>query len=270
MIDIAVVGDILREAASTIIEPRFARLRDDEISEKAPGEVVTVADQEAETFITRHLRELLPGVPVVGEEAVSEDPGLIHALTSAPLAWLVDPLDGTANFTHGDDRWAVMAALVQDGETIASAIYRHTDHRLYLAERGNGACCNGVRLSAPAPANVSAGDLRGAVLTRFLTVDERTTMLPRLARIGEVTAGFNCAGYEYPTIADGEENFALFQRTLPWDHAPGALLLTEAGGVARHPDGSTYRPDTPRRGLLLASSPHVWTCIRDVLYPDQT
>ncbi|MEU7895344.1 inositol monophosphatase family protein [Nonomuraea sp. NPDC049152] len=60
---------------------------------------------------------------------------------------------------------------------------------------------------------------------------------------------------------------ALFQRTLPWDHAPGALLLTEAGGVARRPDGSPYRPADPRSGLLDAADETCWNTVRALLLP---
>lgn len=91
-------------------------------------------------------------------------------------------------------------------------------------------------------------------------------MVPRFDRFAEVTGGYHCAGYEYPAIIDDQQQFALFQRLMPWDHAPGALLLTEAGGVALHPDGRPFRPDTTQRGLLLASNPATWECVRDELY----
>lgn len=54
-----------------------------------------------------------------------------------------------------------------------------------------------------------------------------------------------CAGFDYPRLVAGEQDFVLYQRTLPWDHAPGALLLTEAGGLARRPDGTPTGPPTP-------------------------
>jgi fructose-1,6-bisphosphatase/inositol monophosphatase family enzyme len=91
-------------------------------------------------------------------------------------------------------------------------------------------------------------------------------MVPRFGQFATVTPGYSCAGYEYPAIVDGQQEFALFQRLMPWDHAAGTLLLTEAGGVARHPDGQLFRPDHTRRGLLLASSQAAWKTVRDILY----
>jgi fructose-1,6-bisphosphatase/inositol monophosphatase family enzyme len=259
------VGEILREVTATTIVPRFRTLGDHEIDEKSPGEVVTVADREAEDIITTRLNALLPGVPVVGEEAVSETPALLDAIRTEPLAWLVDPLDGTSNFTNGDPHWATMIALVRDGATVASWVYRHGDDRLYLAEHGGGTWSDGTRLTCP-DGRQDVQALRGAVLARFLTDEERAHMLPRFDQFETVTGGFSCAGYEYPAIIEGQQEFALFQRLMPWDHAPGTLLLTEAGGVARHPDGRPFHPDHTRRGLLLASSAEAWDEVHHILY----
>ncbi len=261
------VAGILREAAITVIAPRFRMLADSDITEESPGEVVTTADRDAEARISARLQTLLPGVPVVGEEAVADDPSLVAAISTEPYAWLVDPLDGTANYTEGNPHWAVMAALLRYGQTVASWMYRHTDDRLFLAELGGGAWSNGERMRCHVPPG-NAQSLRGAVLARFLTDDERSRMTPRFGQFAAVGGGYLCTGYEYPAIIDGSQDFALFQRLLPWDHAPGALLLTEAGGEASHPDGTPYQPGTRQRGLLLASNLAVWTTVRDVLYGD--
>ena len=262
------VADVIREATTRLIVPRFRTLQASEIEEKAPGETVTIADREAEAFIATRLQAILPGVPVVGEEAVAADPDLILALESAPLAWLVDPLDGTSNFASGDPHWATMIALVANGEAVQSWIYRHGDQALYAAERGSGTRRNGEHLvcNPPSP-DLTA--LRGAILARFLTDEERVSVLPKSEVFAEVLPGFKCSGYEYPAIIENMQQFALFQRLLPWDHAPGALLLREAGGVASLVDGSPYEARTRRRGMLLANSPAIWKVVREALYGER-
>jgi len=72
--------------------------------------------------------------------------------------------------------------------------------------------------------------------------------------VSSLGPGRVCAGVDYPLTAEGEQDFVLFWRTLPWDHAPGALLVTEAGGVVAHTDGASYRPGIAREGLIAASS----------------
>jgi fructose-1,6-bisphosphatase/inositol monophosphatase family enzyme len=67
-----------------------------------------------------------------------------------------------------------------------------------------------------------------------------------------------CAAEQYPRIILGVNDLTLFERTLPWDHAAGVLCLTEAGGVATRFDGSPYRVDDLRSGLIAASTPALW------------
>lgn len=255
---------ILQEVADAVIVPRFRALADGDISEKSPGEVVTIADREAEELIAPRLRELLD-VPVIGEEAAALDPGLLAAGRAAPAAWLVDPLDGTANFVAGRPEWAVMAALVRDGLTVAAWIVRPGDNRSYVAERGSGTWRNGTRVRRePAPADLAR--LRGTTYTRFLDPARRARVESAAPLFAEFGPGAFCAGFDYPRLLEGETDFLLFWRTLPWDHAPGAFLLAEAGSTARRPDGSAYRPGDQKEGLLSASDQQCWETVRPLLF----
>ncbi|MST32096.1 hypothetical protein GHK86_05060 [Acidimicrobiaceae bacterium USS-CC1] len=100
------------------------------------GELITVADVEAERLLTRRSTDLPPAA-VVGEEACAEDPTLLAGLRSA-LAWLVDPLDGTTSFVEDDPAWAVMVALCVQGRAVAAWIWQPTSP-MYTAEAGGGA-----------------------------------------------------------------------------------------------------------------------------------
>lgn len=201
--------------------------------------------------------------PVVGEEATSIDPGLLTALREAPAAWLVDPLDGTANFAAGRAEYAVMAALVWNAETVAAWILQPAEDAVYVAERGAGACRNGARVRRRA-ASADLTELRGAAPTRFLEPSTKATVEAAAPRFGTLRTGAACAGVEYSRLVNGDQDFALFQRTLPWDHAPGTLLLTEAGGVADHLDGFRYRPAEARPGLLNAADRPCWNTVRSI------
>jgi fructose-1,6-bisphosphatase/inositol monophosphatase family enzyme len=83
--------------------------------------------------------------------------------------------------------------------------------------------------------------------------------------LGEVLSGLKCAGVEYPDIVTGKQDFAMFKRTLPWDHAPGAFILREAGGIARRWDGTEYEPTVEGIGLLAAADEASWQRVASLM-----
>ena len=261
------VEALLREAAQRAILPRFQRLQCHEVEEKSPGELVTAADRDAEHIISAGLKALSPAALIVGEEAAAADPALLSQVFGADEVWVVDPLDGTAHFAAGRELFAVMVALVRKGEIVLSCIYEPVAGTMRIAERGAGAYADGKRVRAvdgcPPP-----GAIRGAILKRFISPADRARIEPRESTIGAVLPGLMCAGREYPAVVAGEQHFALFQRILPWDHAPGVLFAEEAGAKARWLDGSAYVPGDMRSGLLVAQNPSVWQCVRETVLAD--
>lgn len=254
------VAELIRRAAAEAILPRFRTLHSHEIEEKSPGELVTAADREAELILTRGLLELLPASVVLGEEAASVEPGLFRRLAEEADLWLVDPLDGTSNFVEGKFCFSVMVALVRGGETVASWMLDPLTDIIAVAERGSGAYLGGERI-VTSRASPAADELSGAVLTRFLPPTVRAQIEARGHRIRAMLPGLRCAGHEYPAVATGEQHFAIFWRTEPWDHAPGALFITEAGGMVARLDGTPYVPVDQLKGLLVAQNLETWRTV---------
>jgi fructose-1,6-bisphosphatase/inositol monophosphatase family enzyme len=256
--DFSTVSELLREAAATRVMPVYG-MREAQPEEKTPGEWVTTADRAGEEFLTPTLLRLIPGCKVIGEEAASSNSGLLNSLTDEGYFWLLDPLDGTANFAAGVPPFAMMIALVKDGETVASWILDPISNRLVVAEKGAGAWIDGeqIQVSSDSP---SLKHMTGAVLRRFLSQDLQDHIATVETEFGELTLGSKCAGFDYPDICTGSMHFAMYWRTLPWDHAPGVLILQEAGGIAKRLDGSSYRPsDHKGSGLLAARNEDIWS-----------
>ncbi|MET8351175.1 MULTISPECIES: inositol monophosphatase family protein [unclassified Micromonospora] len=258
------VGDLLREAADQIVLPLFRKLDEADVSEKAPGEIVTVADRRAEELISAGLRRLRPGSMVVGEEGVADDPGLLRHLRDGGDVWLVDPIDGTANFAAGRRPFALMVALLTDGRPAAGWILDPLAGILASGRADDGTLLNG-RPVGDTGAGPRMGELRGAAMTRFLPPETRDRVRAGGRRLGELLPGQHCAGREYLDILTGEQQFVLFWRTLPWDHGPGTLLVRAAGGVARRFDGVDYHPADEGHGLLVAANEQVWAEVHDAL-----
>ena len=257
------VSGILKEAADTAVTPRFRALREGDVVEKAKNELVTIADREAERLIEGRLAALLPRSRVIGEEATSADPSLLDGIDEG-LVWLVDPLDGTANFVAGRPLFATMAALLQDGVAVGAWVFNPVSGEQWVARLGGGTFCNGLRMHASPPARPAA-DMRGAVLTGFLPPEVRAQIESRQHQVAVCLPGLRCAGVEYPAIIRDEQQFAVFWRTLPWDHVPGALLLSEAGGFVGRWDGVPYHAGDAVKGLLAAGSVDAWREVQQAL-----
>ena len=244
---------LLQRVGEECVTPRFGSLSSGEVSRKQLHAPVTVADREAEERLTQELRRAYPTAVVAGEEAVAAEPALVRRAEQAEHAFVVDPVDGTRQFVRGSADHAMMLAELREGEVVRSWIWQPQHRRSYVAERGAGAWCDGRRLAAPDPDGLS--DVVSSVWPRRVLGAVRT-----LRRTG------TCCGIDYPRLAEGEADVAVFWSPRLWDHAPGSLLLTEAGGVAGSLAGAAYLPrDRQPRLLLAAGSPVALDLVRSLV-----
>lgn len=255
MTDVAApVEALIRDVAARIVMPRFRQLHADQIEEKAPDELVTVADRESEIALIAGLQAILPGSRVVGEEGVSADPSLLDGIGQG-LVWIVDPIDGTANFAAGETPFGIMVALVRDGVSEAAWLYDPVIDRLCYAARGQGAYIDGARVTA----TTSGAAMPVAGLsTKYLPPELRADIEARADGKMQCVGIPRCAAEQYPRVILGTNDLALFWRTHVWDHAPGALIVTEAGGKVARFDGTPYDVTQTGKGLIAAASPAMW------------
>ncbi|MFF9352493.1 inositol monophosphatase family protein [Streptomyces sp. NPDC014734] len=230
----------VRAAAAAEIMPRHRQLAAHEIVEKnGPHDLVTIADRLAEEHLTASLTRLLPGSVVVGEEAVHADPAVYDALRGDAPVWIVDPVDGTRQFVHGDPGFCTLVALARHGELLASWTFAPALDQMAVAVRGGGATLNGEPISSGSPAP-------GTALRVAMSHPDYTTEAQKRALLGLRTDGIDArpcgsAGLEYLAVARGEMDAVAFTWEYAWDHAAGLLLVTEAGGAQATLDGTPFR-----------------------------
>lgn len=255
------VAALMREVAAQEIMPRFRALADHDVEEKAKGDLVTIADRASEIWLTPRLEALLAGSHALGEEAAAADPSLMSRIDHDTPLWTIDPVDGTANFVAGRETFGVMLSLIERGEVARAWIYLPVTDELAVAARGEGAwwhdASGATRLDAGrSPADMTA---QGASFyVRFMPEGWKSAIAAHAEGIGR-TSSFLCSAVDYTNVARGHHDFVTYHRMLPWDHAPGSLILREAGGVIRDMEtGEDYAPRNLKGPHLIARDEESW------------
>lgn len=237
-------------------------------SKTGPHDLVTVVDEAVEGAVGSALARLLPGIPVVGEEAASADPRVLSGIGSAEALFVCDPLDGTANFAAGLPLFGTMLALIRRGEPVAAWIHDPIRRDTAIALRGEGAWVEdeeGKRRALRVAPAVPLDRMAAVIAHRMLPAERAALVRPRLGLFG---AGWElrCAAQEWRLGASGRVHALFYWRLLPWDHAPGSLIFAEAGGFVRRLDGAPYHAGVHVGGLLAAPDQESWEAVRAALF----
>ena len=261
---------VLRQAANTLILPRYKNLADADIKTKSSAtDFVTIADREAEAHITPALLDLLPGSACVGEESVAEGRTEM-ACIDARYIWTVDPIDGTRNFVSGSEHFCCMASLLDRYEPIKSWIYRPLAGDAIVATKGEG-----VRhfLADGSVQPWSARNREGALPSLQGTLNAMGFDLSIREQVRDKLRGLTgrfhlgSAGIDAAYLAFGRSDYLMHSKLTPWDTVPVVLTCQELGYHVRlGPDGKRF--DWCSKGVLMAaSSPRQWQVMADYIWP---
>jgi fructose-1,6-bisphosphatase/inositol monophosphatase family enzyme len=253
---------VMAEVAAAEVLPRFRAVVSESARTKAgPDDLVTDADIGAEHALGVALARLLPGVVMVGEEAVSADPAVLERLSGDDLIAVVDPVDGTWNFAHGLPIFGMILALVQGGRTLAGVIHYPVTGDFIAARPGGGAwhiAADGARTRLSVAAAAPVAELSGFIAPRRMDGAEHYALRSLQFR---ATQTLRCSAWEYRAICSGAMGFTLTEGLMPWDHAAGVLIHAEAGGHSALLDGTPYHPGLTAGHLLLAPDAATWDSV---------
>jgi histidinol-phosphatase len=226
---------------------------------KADGSVVTEADRATEAAIRAVLAEARPDDAVLGEEG--------GATGAGARRWIIDPIDGTAQFVAGDDRWLVLVALEEAGEIVAGVAAVPAQNRVWWARRGGGAF--EADLDGTAGRRIHVSDRRPALAgSRLGVIPVAPNIYPSdleiAAPLSAIASAVEWDVHAALLVANGSLDLALQTRGQVWDFAATALIVTEAGGCYGGVDGIRG----PRPGIsLFAADPTLWAAAHEVLWP---
>jgi myo-inositol-1(or 4)-monophosphatase len=218
---------------------------------KGDRDFATTVDVAIEDAIKADLAESVPGVPFLGEEEGG-------AGLDADALWVLDPIDGTANFVKDSPLCGIALALVERGRaTLALIDLPFLDERFHAAE-GHGAFLNGARIGVHDVAGLHEAMVGFADFSVGPEPEEENRMHLALMRRLAVDAlrirVHGSAALDLAWLAAGRLDATVMLSNLPWDVMAGTLLVREAGGCAYDADGS---PHSPRSRFTLASSPRL-------------
>ena len=183
----------------------------------------TAADHAAEKAIIARLREKEPDVPVLAEESATK------GLRNADRLWVVDPIDGTLNFSRGIPFYCVVIAYVEDGKVRAAAVHAPRTRETFTACEGAGAFRGRTRIRVSPTAKLSQALATASLSYRVMRGG--SAKMPRLAAAcaGMRDVGSAALGMTY--VADGRFDLFAHQFLSPWDIAAPSLIAREAGAA---------------------------------------
>lgn len=213
------------------------------IAMKGPVDPVTEADKASERYIVRLLRRRFPDHSIVTEESPPRD-------GASPYRWVIDPLDGTINFSHGLPHACVSIALVKDGRPVMGAVMDPFRNELFWAARGRGAWLNGRRIRVTRERRM----MKSLLVTGF-PYDRYKRWRYYMRFYGEVLRRcqglrrMGAAALDMAYVACGRFGAYWEFNLKPWDSAAGWVLVEEAGGRVSDFRGRRYRLDDTRQTL---------------------
>lgn len=241
---------IIRCAADDELMPRF---RNVSAKAKDDGSLVTEADFAVQNRIAKALQAEWPDVAFLGEEMTTEEhTALLSGRDQSPL-WVLDPLDGTINFSSGVPAFCVSLARIDDQGVELALIYDPNHQECFCARRGAGAWLNGDMLNVPVDAGRALKECVAEVDLKRLSESMRVALVQEQPFRSQ--RNFGSGALDWVWLASGRFQLYLHGGQKLWDYAAGSLIFREAGGIAVSLQGDeVFSGDLAPRSVVGAIS----------------
>jgi myo-inositol-1(or 4)-monophosphatase len=212
--------------AANFIEKEALKFKSSQIEYKEVNNVVSYVDKQAEQIIVESLRKILPDAGFITEEGTASSEDL------EGLNWIIDPLDGTANFVHGLPNYSVSLALARGKEVLIGIVYHISLKDLFWAIKGEGAFKNEERIHVSSAKTFQESLFAvGFPYYKFDNMDKYILILESLMQKTHGLRRFGSAAIDLAYVACGYFDGFFEYNLNSWDMAAGVLLVKEAGGT---------------------------------------
>ena len=222
--NINVMVKACRRAAKILIRD-FGEIENLQVSVKGPGDFVTASDKKVEKILIEELQKARPTYSILSEEV-----GKIN--NDESFKWIIDPIDGTANFLHGIPHFAISIGLEHEQEIVCGIIYDPIKDEMFVAEKGQGSYLNNQRMRVSSRSKLedciifTGGPKREAENKELVLKEYNNFSSKVLIPIRKLGSASLDMAYVAAGRCDG-----FWQRNLNyWDIAAGIILVKEAGG----------------------------------------
>lgn len=212
---------LIREAGDFV---RLRMKKDFRIDAKLnPNDLVTDVDRETETYIYDRILEKYPDHHIIGEEGHGTD-----IEDTEGVLWIVDPIDGTLNFVHQLQNFAVSIGVYIDGKPHCGMILDVMNDHLYHAKAGEGAFKDDIRLAPLADTDLAHSLV--SLNSNWVIKDDIGPAFTKVVKEARSTRSYGSAALDLAFTATGIVSATLFYRLHPWDYAAGMIIISEVGG----------------------------------------
>lgn len=246
------------EKAGRSLARDFGEVENLQVSEKGPGDFVSAADKRSEEIIHEELSKGRGDYSFLMEESGA------HEGKDSEYRWIVDPLDGTANFLHGIPQWAISIALEHQGEIVTALIYDPVKNETFTAEKGQGAFMGRQRLRVSGRKDVLRACIgTGAPRRAKNTHEQFFTEQRAIWDMGGSLRRFGAASLDLAYVSAGRLDGFWERDLMAWDIAAGMLLVQESGGFTCDIDDDRNNP--LETGAILAANETIFSEMKKTL-----
>lgn len=211
---------------------------------KSDMDFLTQADQEVDDFIRVSIKEHFPDAQLLTEETSSGDFSFVK---DASNLWVVDPIDGTTNFSRSDEHFSISLALVQEGQPQMGIVFLPMEDRLYFASlEEDHSTCNNEIISVSSTKDFKAASIGYDWSWDLAKREEMMNILHKMYLEVRQPRSLGSAAADLCMVADGRLDGYINMGLKPWDIAAGMLIAQKAGAVVLSPDKkdlSIFTPD---------------------------
>jgi len=241
---------------------RLLELRDQGFTTEGKGgdskDTVTTVDREIDAFLTMSVQAAFPDHAIYSEEGTG-------VRNTSPYQWVIDPIDGSSNFSRGIPHYAVCLGLLENGIPIVGAVYNPVTKELFSFKKGEGAFLNGRPISVLPTQNLNEAFILFHAGRRGDLQTWGGESYRRLLQAARKTGNLSSTALDTCFVAAGRVEASVYGTYSTLDVAAAIGILKEAGGVVADADGNDPALSSDAQRIFVANNPSILDALRTCL-----